>query len=107
MTGPCAKQTVTATLISKSGRRYVGSNYCLNPQTVCPRGDLPSGVGYELCVDVCQQVGHGERVAIRLAGADALGSTIYVEGHTYICELCQQDAAQAGVERLILGSPNV
>lgn len=30
--GPCAKQTVTATIITPTGERFVGTNDCLNPR---------------------------------------------------------------------------
>lgn len=103
--GPCVKQTVTATLIAKSGKRYVATNHCDNPQTVCPRGDMPTGVGYHLCREICQQKAHAEVNAITLAGADAMGAKIYLEGHTYACEPCKVAAANVGAEIIVASPP--
>lgn len=103
--GPCAKQTVTATIVDLSGLRHVGTNYCLNPQTTCPRGDMPTGVGYHLCKEICQQVGHAEPVAIAAAGAAARGATLYLEGHTYACDSCKGVAHAAGIVEIVVGKP--
>ena len=103
--GPCAKQTVTATFVSAKGTKYFKTtNYCLNPQATCPRGDMPTGVGYELCKSVCKQEGHAELNALRYAGAGASGGTIYVEGHTYACKDCQ-DAANSAGATIVIGKP--
>lgn len=105
MIGPCAKQIVTATIITASGERFVGTNHCLNAQSVCPRADLPSGVGYELCRDVCEQPAHAEVNAIAAAGDQAEGATLYLEGHTYACDPCTEDSRAAGIVRLLIGAP--
>lgn len=107
--GPCAKQTVTATLVTPDGSQYVGTNYCWTPQEVCPRGDLPSGVGYEMCKDICHQPAHAEVNAINLARRNhiwgARGSTIYLEGHTAPCSNCQIKANLFDVKEIIVASP--
>lgn len=100
----CARRVVTATYITPDGRRFVGRNDCDNPQTSCPRGDAPPGVGYELCSSVCRQPAHAEIVALRAAGAAASGGLLYVEGHTYACRACLARADMLGVV-IILGSP--
>ncbi len=103
--GPCVKQTVTATLVAKDGTRYVGTNHCMKPQTVCPRAKYATGVGYHLCKCICEQPAHAEENALRIAGAEAVGAVLYVEGHTYACESCTNAAADAGVAQLVIGSP--
>lgn len=105
MIGPCVKQVVTATIVTRSGERFVGTNHCLNAQSICPRADMPTGVGYELCRDVCQQPAHAEVNAIAAAGASAAGATLYLEGHTYACEPCKAAAAAAGILSVVVGSP--
>lgn len=105
MTGPCAKQIVTATIISKSGNRHVGKNDCLTPQPVCPRVGMPSGTGYELCVSICSQTAHAEVNACLMAGKDADGATLYIEGHTYACASCQSVCQAAGISNIIFGPP--
>lgn len=105
MIGPCTKQTVTATIVTPEGERFVGTNYVRNAQPVCPRADMPTGVGYELCRTVCDQSGHAEPNAILEAGEKARGATLYIEGHTYACEPCKAACAAAGIVDIIIGSP--
>jgi len=104
--GPCARRVVKATVVSPKGIHYVGTNYCRNPQTECPRGDLPSGVGYEMCIDICKQDGHAEVMALRYAGGNARGGVLYVEGHHYVCDNCKKVAEIYGIKEVILGSPS-
>lgn len=103
--GPCAKRTVTATIVAQNGRRYVGTNWCANPQAVCPRADMPTGVGYELCASVCQQSAHAEVNAIAEAGQDAAGATLYLQGHTYACQPCAAACERAGIKQIVIGKP--
>jgi hypothetical protein len=103
--GPCVKQRVFCTIIAPNGQRWKGENYCVNPQSVCPRADMPTGVGYELCRDVCRQVGHAEVVAASLAGTGAQGATAYLEGHTYACDNCKATLKAAGVVEIIVAAP--
>lgn len=105
MTGPCAKQTVTATIIAADGRRFVGTNFVRNPQPTCPRGDLPTGVGYEMCREICDQFGHAEINAIAAAGVAACGGVLYLEGHTYACDPCKAAAWLAGIRMIVIGAP--
>lgn len=105
MIGPCTKQTVTATIVTPEGERFVGTNFVRNAQPVCPRADMPTGVGYELCRTVCDQSGHAEPNAIAAAGEKARGATLYLEGHTYACEPCKAACAEAGVREIVIGAP--
>ncbi|MFM2287559.1 MAG: hypothetical protein RL684_702 [Pseudomonadota bacterium] len=99
MSGPCAKVTVTCTLIDYMGRKIVGTNACDNPQEKCPR--LP-GEDYTKCETVCQQRGHAEIQALRVAGDRACGARAHLDGHTYYCRECQEALFAAGVESLAL-----
>lgn len=98
----CAKQMVIATLVAKDSEVFVGENLCDNPQQVCPRAHLPTGVGYEMCIDICKQTNHAEVNAIKLAGDKAVGSVIYLKGHTYACDSCKSAAFDAGVESIVI-----
>lgn len=102
MNGPCAKATVTCTIVATDGQRFVGTNYCKNAQPICPR--LP-GEGYEKCRTVCQQAGHAEIVAVAVAGAAANGGHAYLQGHTYACMKCQHALFGAGVAAFSVGRP--
>jgi len=100
--GPCAKTTVRCTLVTPDGERIVGTNRCANPQAVCPR--LP-GEDYTKCTTICQQEGHAEQVAVRMAGPKAIGARAYLEGHTYACMACQHAMFAAGVTCFGIGAP--
>lgn len=99
--GPCARVDVKATLVPPKGQRFVGRNEVRNPQLVCPRG--PDD-GYEMCGIICQQPGHAEIMALRLAGMWAIGATMYVE-HKKVCDTCAKMMQRAGVVRVVLGPP--
>ena len=103
--GPCIKTRVKATLITTDGKRYIGTNDVANPQAKCPRAHMPHFSGYEACKSVCGQESHAEISAINLAGDDACGSTIYLEGHFAACPDCQSAANAAGVAHIIIGAP--
>lgn len=105
MSGPCAKQVVTAVLVAPNGRRYYGENDCEAPQASCPRGNMPSGEGYHLCREVCRQKGHAEVRAILAAGEDAIGATIYLQGHVAACPSCRAFAETARVKEIIVAPP--
>ena len=98
----CAKQTTIA-VIENQGRCWVGSNWCETPQTQCPRQDMPSGVGYELCKSVCQQPYHAEVDACRKAGKKAGGGTLYLIGHSYCCDTCKTVMTQYGIKSIVIG----
>lgn len=102
MTGPCVKATVRCTLVTPAGERFVGENWCANPQAVCPRAP---GEGYEKCKSICAQEGHAETVALRVAGLKANGAHAYVEGHTYACRPCQEALFSSGIVALTIGAP--
>lgn len=102
--GPCVKQTVTATIVTPDGRRFVGTNHCMTPQSTCARGALPTGVGYELCKSVCNQPAHAEVNALAIAGDAARGATLYLEGHYYACEPCKAAASLAGIVEIVIGA---
>jgi len=102
----CQKQIVRATIRTPQGRYYIATNNTLvHAPEGCPRAGMPTGDGYDLCRDVCQQRGHAEVNVLRLAGKKAKGSTLYVEGHTYLCDECKEAAQRAGVAEIVLGPP--
>ncbi len=101
----CAKQPVLATIVTPSGARFTGANDCASPQPTCPRGDLPTGQGYELCISICRQTGHAEVNACRAAGRHARGGTLYLEGHSYACEPCRKVCADHGIADIVIGAP--
>jgi len=103
----CAKLTTTATIITPSGERFVGTNFCLNPQVKCPREGMETGQGYELCRDICKQTGHAEVNACRAAGEKARSGILYLEGHYYVCDNCKRIAREYGILKIVVGKPPV
>ena len=100
----CAKQTVTATIVN-GPLRFVGTNHANNPQSICPRAEMPTGIGYKLCKSICQQENHAEVNAILAAGEHSRGATLYLEGHTYACEPCKLACHFAGIKEIVIGGP--
>jgi len=100
---PCAKQTTVAIII-KDGDCWVGTNRCSSPQEECPRGDMPTGVGYEKCKDICGQEHHAEVDACLEAGENARGGIMVLMGHYYCCDDCLRVMEEHGIEAVyILG----
>lgn len=101
--GKCIKQTTIA-IISNNGKHYIGTNWCKNPQTECPRDTMgmKSGEGYELCKDICEQTGHAEVNAVKMAGDDVKGATLLLVGHYYMCDDCKKICKEAGIENIII-----
>jgi hypothetical protein len=100
--GLCAKQVVVA-VIANNGKLYYGSNWCVTPQSRCPRAGLPSGQGYELCKTICQQHAHAEIDVCREAGKDCSGAILQLFGHTYCCDECKDFMKKMGVAGIKIG----
>lgn len=103
----CLKQIVKATVVSTSGQMFTGFNHTTKDNGgVCPRADMRSGEGYDLCRDVCGQSGHAEINALLNAGEQANGGVIYIEGHTYACDACKSKCDEYGIVSIIIGAPS-
>ena len=102
--GDCVKAHVVATLVAKNGKKYVSSNFCLTPQTNCPRADKLPGEGYEVCASICNQPAHAEVNALFAAKGDAKGGTMYVD-YSWVCDDCKRACKDAGVKEIIIGKP--
>ena len=69
----------------------LGSCYRIN-------NNIPSGTRYETCRSI-----HAEQNAIIQAGQDrAMGGTMYIWGHDFICILCKRFIVQAGIKTVYL-----
>ena len=105
--GACLKQPVHAMLkVLKNGEQFYGSNEMYSsPGKSCPREDLnlPTGEGYNLCKERCNQKFHAEYEAVERAlssDADLRGSTMYLTGHHYCCEKCSTHMRKHGVKNV-------
>ena len=108
----CVKQTVRAGIRTENGLWAFGSNNIKNEDIIeCPRvlQNLQSGEGYELCKDVCGQVGHAEIEAINNAknmGIDIQDATLFLTGHTYCCDNCLESMKIAGIKNVFILDEN-
>ena len=100
--GRCAKQTCMAVVVSLSGECFVGYNWCAAPQKECPRKDMATGVGYEMCREICQQHSHAEVDACEKAGDKARGATVLVYGHYYCCDGCIATMERYGIRKVLI-----
>jgi deoxycytidylate deaminase len=103
--GRCAKVTTTCLIVLPDGGPiFMGQNMCDSPQEECPRGNMPTGTGYDLCDSVCKQRGHAEKMAIKAAGnyGSLSGATLYLHGHYYICDDCQEAIDKAGIKKIVI-----
>jgi deoxycytidylate deaminase len=95
----CAKRTVIAVIV-KDEDYVLGSNWCENPQIECPRKNMPTGVGYELCKEICGQQNHAEVDACINAGEFANGADLYLFGHDYCCKDCKKVMVKYGIKNI-------
>lgn len=102
MIGKCAKQETIA-IIENRGQYWIGTNWCQTAQTECPRKDMETGVGYELCKSVCHQNYHAEVDACRKSDYFAKGGTLYLLGHTYCCNSCKRVMETYGIAKVVIG----
>ncbi len=65
----------------------------------CKREGFPTGVGYDLC-DGCNYDNHAEANALR--DIDAEGADLYLYGHYYLCDLCQDKVNKAGIAHVFI-----
>lgn len=112
--GPCAKAEVVATLTTKDGRVFQSSNFCLTPQTSCPRdaAGYESGDGYHLCDEICNQPAHAEVNVIQFAKRQLgllrvvqgalTGANIEVDYH-WVCDNCQSVGKKHGINIVAKG----
>jgi len=98
----CAKQTTVAIIMKNKKVIAIGTNWINIIQKECPRKNMPSGKGYELCKTICKQPYHAEVDACVQAGKRAEGGTLYLIGHTYSCENCKQVMRAHGIAELVL-----
>lgn len=102
--GPCAKRRVMCIIYPVGTAPIIAENDCANPQPVCPRAP---GEGYEKCKTICQQSGHAEINALRLAeewtgniGHSVAGGRAVINGHYWICEPCGKALRDAGISEV-------
>lgn len=97
----CAKQTVIA-ILENNGEFWMGTNSCKDAQVECPRKESAPGVDYDKCLDICHQEGHAEAMAIKAAGKKANGSTLYLLGHSFLCDNCRKLVNDSKIKNVII-----
>jgi len=102
----CVKQTTVAIIVDLENNFHLGYNSCATPQLLCPRGDMPTGEGYHLCIEVCHQTGHAEVNACKQAGPHCTYASLYLFGHTYCCDDCIKVMKEYGVSDVLITKRN-
>ena len=105
----CIKQPVGAAVFDKDfGLLGAGSNDVAHPPLECPRVKYgyPSGRGYSMCKEICQQPRHAEvdavHNALKCVPAGLLkGASVYIWGHTYCCPACLEFMREAGIAKVV------
>ncbi len=98
----CKKQTTVAVIMKDGQLISIGTNEIHEDITECPRKDMKTGEGYELCKSVCKQNHHAEVDACLKAGDQAKGATLYLIGHTYCCDECTVVMERHGIKEVII-----
>ena len=98
----CKKLTTLAVIIKAGKVVSFGTNEIENNIDICPRINLPTGEGYELCKSVCNQKYHAEERACVVAGMKAKGGTLYLFGHSYCCDNCKDVMNTYGIKEVII-----
>jgi deoxycytidylate deaminase len=93
----CKKQTTVAIIMKDGELISIGTNEIHADIIECPRKGMKTGVGYELCRDICKQKYHAEVDACMKAGDRAKGGTLYLIGHTYCCDNCKNVMNEHGI----------
>lgn len=92
----CAKKQIAAGTYS-NGIFHYAVNFCNHAGETCPRLDMPSGVGYELC-----DAQHAERNLVKDFKAKGLISDgiAWVYAHYWACEPCAAALKTIGVKEI-------
>lgn len=97
----CVKRPVFCVIVTKKEEYIFGSNWMNNPVIECPRANLPTGEGYHLCKEVCDQTFHAELDALSKAcklEVITWGASLYLTNHTYCCNNCINAMRASGIK---------
>lgn len=103
----CAKQATGAVIVVNQQIAASGCNAGKKMKN-CPRvaQNFPTGQGYHLCKQLCEQIGHAEETCVNnflnkkfvQTGEPAL----YLWGHWWCCEPCWKAMIGAGINTVYL-----
>lgn len=96
----CKKQTVVAIIMKDGQLISIGTNEINADIVECPRKGMKTGEGYELCKTICKQKYHAEVDACLKAGDRANGAILYLIGHTYCCDNCNEIMKNHGIKKV-------
>jgi deoxycytidylate deaminase len=105
-TSGCRKQSTAAVIVRDGEIIAQGSNSGIRVE-ICPRVEKGSktGTDYHFCKEICQQEGHAEEMAIKVArkkGLDTKGADLYLFGHWWCCKPCWEAMESAGIKNVYL-----
>lgn len=105
----CRKKDVWAVLKIKKWLRkpkfFYGTNEVGRESSACPK--TWDGEPYDICSTECafDQSNHAEIQALKKAGKQAKGGTMYIIGQNRVCDSCLMAMKRAGVTKVEFGSP--
>lgn len=94
----CDKKQIIAGTWQSNGAFVHATNYCVYEGDLCPRMEMPSGEGYELC-----EAKHAEANLAKIIEDDdiILGTQIvWVYGHYWACEPCATALKKVGIKEI-------
>ena len=92
----CEKKQIAAGCYVKGKGFVYATNHCDHEGDVCPRMDMPSGEGYELCMAT-----HAEsNLATMVRGEELKSEIAWVFGHYYACEPCAAALKAVGIKEI-------
>lgn len=92
----CAKKhTAAGTYVA--GMFVYATNFCEFQGEVCPRLNIPSGQGYELCKAHHAEANLAEKLAVMDQQSDGV---LWLVGHYWACEPCASAVKVVGVKEL-------
>ena len=98
----CAKKQVVAGTWARCGPKppefIYATNYCVHEGEECPRLDMPSGEGYELCDAKHAEADLAKKIIDQ--GLTICSETVWVFGHYWACEACATDLKELGIKEL-------
>lgn len=102
----CVKQATGAVIVVNNEIVARGANSGLKIK-ICPRvlNKCPTGVGYNLCKNICRQTGHAETVCVdNFKKSNFFGqpAELYLYGHWWCCEPCWNAMIEAGINTVYL-----
>lgn len=83
------------------GEEFVtATNDCKHDGQICPRLEMASGEGYDLCQSTHAEIRLIEKLRERYRDLDLIPEKVWIYGHYYSCENCANELRKFGIREL-------